>query len=66
MKEATGRFAKIIFLFLKGDPYSKAETITSRRWCNIGDGQSLQVSCELKLVGHQKLLQHKLVKLKEV
>lgn len=31
MKEATGRFAKIIFFFLKGDPYSKAETITSRR-----------------------------------
>ena len=28
-KVATGRFGKIIFFLLKGDPYSNAKTITS-------------------------------------
>ena len=28
-KEATGRFAKTIFFFLKGDPYLKEKTTTS-------------------------------------
>ena len=67
-KGATGRFAKAIFFFLKGDPYSKAKTITSRCRCDLGDREGLQVPCKLKLVGHRKfiyLLLDELVKLKE-
>ena len=61
---ATDRFAKTVFFFLEGDPYSKT---TSGRRCNLGDGEGLQVPCKLKLVGHWKfidLLQDELIKLK--
>ena len=65
-KEATGRFAKTIFFFLKGDAYSKAKTIISGRRFNLGDGESLQVTCKVKLVGQGKfinLLQDELISL---
>ena len=55
-KEATGRFAKTIFFFLKGDSYLEAKTITSGQSCNPGDGGDLQVPCKLKLVGHKKFI----------
>ena len=61
--------AKIIFFFLKGDPYSKAKTITSGFKCNLGDGEDLQAPCKLKLVGQIKfidLLQDELTKLTEI
>ena len=35
-KGTTGRFAKTIFFFLKGDPYSKANTIIHGRRYNLG------------------------------
>ena len=44
-KEATGRFAKTRFFFLKGDPYSKEKTRTSRCRYNLGDSEGLQVPC---------------------
>ena len=52
----TGRFAKTIFFFLKGDPHWKAKTITFGRICNLGDGEGLQFPCKLKLAGHQKFI----------
>ena len=67
-KGTTGKFAKTILFFLRGDPYSIAKTIRSRRRCNLGDCEGLQVLCKLKLVGHRKfidLLQYELIKLKE-
>ena len=36
-KGENGKFAKVIFFFLRGDPYSKAKTITSACRCNLGD-----------------------------
>ena len=54
-KVENGKQAKAIFFFLRGDPCSKAKTITSGRRCNLGDGEGLQVPCKLKLVGHQSL-----------
>ena len=36
-KGENGKFAKAIFFFLRGDPYSKAKTITSACRCNLGD-----------------------------
>ena len=66
---STGRFAKTLFFYLKGDPYSKAKTITSERRCNLGDGEGLQGSWKLKSAGQRKfidLLQDELIKLKEI
>ena len=51
-KGPAGRFVKTIFVFLKGDPYSNAKTITSGRRCNRGDGEGLHIPCKLKVVGH--------------
>ena len=68
-KGATGKFAKTIFFFLRGDRYSMAKTITSGRRYNLTDCKGLQVPCKLKLVGHRKfidLLQDELIKLEEI
>ena len=68
-KGATAKFAKTILFFLRRDPYSIAKTIKSKRRCNLGDCEGLQVLCKLKLVGHRKfidLLQYELIKLKEI
>ena len=68
-KGAIGKFAKTVFFFLRGDPYSKAKTIKSGRRCNLDDGEGLQAPCKLKLVGHRKfidVLQNELIKLKEI
>ena len=65
-KGATGRFAKTISFFLKGNSYS--ETKTTRHRFELGDGEGLQVPSKLKLVSQRDfidLLQDKLIKLKE-
>ena len=54
-KGENGKFAKAIFFFLGGEPYSRAKAITSGRRCNLGDGEGLRVPCKLKLIGHQSL-----------
>ena len=68
-KGGTSIFAKTIFFFLKGNPYSKAKTVTSGCRCSLGDGEGLQVPCKLKLVALRKfidLMQDELIKLKEI
>ena len=65
-KGATGRFAKTISFFLKGNSYSEAKTIRHR--FELGVGKGLQVLSKLKLVGQRDfidLLQDKFIKLKE-
>ena len=61
-KGATDRFAKIIFIFRKGDPYLKEKAVTSGRRCNLDDGESLQVPCKLKFVGHWKFTDDELIR----
>ena len=61
-KGATDRFAKIIFFFRKGDPYSKEKALTSGRRWNLDDGESLQVPCKLKFVGHWKFTDDELIR----
>ena len=66
IKGATDKFAKAILFFLRGDSYSKAKTITSGGRCNLSDGEGLEFSCKLKLVGCRKfidLLQDELIKM---
>ena len=49
-----GRYAKTIFHFLRGDPFSKCRAKVVGPCCNLGDGEVLQLSCELHIVGQQK------------
>ena len=41
-KGENDKFTKVIFLFVRGDPYSKAKTITSGCRCNLDDGEGMQ------------------------
>ena len=68
-KGLTGRFAKTIFYFLRGESYSQcsAKIVGSR--CNLGDGEGLQMPCELHILGQKRFverLKEELSKLKEV
>ena len=54
-KGENDKFTKVIFLFVRGDPYSKAKTITSGCRCNLDDGKGMQIPYKPKLVGHQSL-----------
>ena len=54
-KGENDKFAKAIFFFWKGDPYSKGKTINSGYRCNLGDGEGLQIPCKPKLLVHQNL-----------
>ena len=50
----TGRFVKIIFLFLRGHTDSKCEVIITGKRANLGDNKSMQVPCEFQFVGKDK------------
>ena len=41
----TGRFAKIIFYFLRGHTDSKCEVIITDKRVNLGDKKGMQVPC---------------------
>ena len=49
-----GRFAKIIFYFLRGHIDSKCEVIITGNRANLGDNKGMQVPCELQFVGKDK------------
>ena len=49
-----GRYAKTIFYFLRGDPFSKCTAKKFGPRCNLGDGEGLQVPCELHIVDQKK------------
>ena len=53
-KRLMGRYAKTIFYFLRGDPFSKCTAKFVGPRCNLGDGEGLQVPCELHIVGQKK------------
>ena len=53
-KGESGKFAKIIFYFLRSDPYSSCITTISGKRCNLKDGEDLQVPCKLDMTGQKK------------
>ena len=60
----SGRFAKTIFYFLRADIYSSCTVIGKA--INLGDGEGMQVPCQLKFTGQEKyveILQKELKKL---
>ena len=68
-KENLGKFAKIIFFFLRSDPYSSCIATISGKRCNLKDGEGLQVPCKLDMTGQQQyvnILKQELHKIKEL
>ena len=68
-KEESRKFAKIIFYFLRSDPYSSCIATISGKRCNLKDGEGLQVPCKFDTTGQQQyvnILKQELQKTKEL
>ena len=68
-KGESEKFAKIIFYFLRSDPYSSCTATISGKRCNLKDGEGLQVPCKLDMTGKQQFvntLKQELRKIKEL
>ena len=52
-----GRFAKMIFYFLRADRYTECKVIITGKEVNLSDGQGMQVPCLLKVSGTKNMLQ---------
>ena len=59
-----GKFAKIIFYFLRADPYGKCNITVTGKAVNLGDGDGMQVACILHLSEQKSMVetlkQHKM------
>ena len=55
-KGTTGRFAETIFYFLCRDPFSSSCDKVTRKRCNLGDGEGMQVPCRVNLTGEAKFV----------
>ena len=51
-----GKFAKIVFYFLRADEYDSCNILIKRKPVNVGDGDRIQVSCTLNFVGRKKFI----------
>ena len=51
------KFAKIIFYFLRADPYGKCDKTVSGKAVNLGDGDGMQVPCILHLSGQKSMME---------
>ena len=51
-----GRFAKMIFYFLRADKYAECKVIITGKELNLGDGKGMQVPCLLKIYGTKNVL----------
>ena len=51
----SGRFAKTIFCFLKGDENNRCTIEVTGKRCNLGDGEGMQVPCLLHFEGNNNL-----------
>ena len=55
-KGDNGRFAKIVFYFLRADPRNRCiASITGKR-LNYGDGMGMRVPCTLIFHGHRQYI----------
>ena len=52
----TGRFAKLIFCFLRADSYANYNIVITRREVDLGDGKEMQVSYLLKIFTTKQML----------
>ena len=52
-----GKFAKIIFYFLRADHYGKCDVTVTGKAVNLGDGDGMQVPCTLHLSGQKNMIE---------
>ena len=52
-----GRFAKMVFYFLRADRYAECKVIITGKEVNLGDGEGMQVPYLLKISGTKNMLQ---------
>ena len=52
-----GRFARMIFYFLRADRYAECKVIITGKEVNLGDREGMQVPCLLKISGTKNMLQ---------
>ena len=65
-KRKTGRFAKIIFYFLRTDKPNSCTAVITKKAVNWGEGEEMQVPCTLKFEGKKKhiiIVKNELVKI---
>ena len=51
-----GKFAKTVFYFLRADEYGTCIVLIKVKLVNLGDGDGMQVSCTLNLLGRKKFI----------
>ena len=52
-----GKFAKMIFYFLKADHYGKCDVTVTGRAVNLGDDDGMQVPCTLHFSAQKEMIQ---------
>ena len=52
-----GKFAKIIFYFLRADQDAEYKVATTGKEVNLGDEDGMQVPCRLKILGPRKMVE---------
>lgn len=52
-----GKFAKMIFFFLRADQDAKCNVVITGKAVNLGDGDGMQVPCKLKISGTKKMVE---------
>ena len=52
-----GRFAKMIFYFLRADRYAECKVIITSKEVNLGNGKGMQLPCLLNISGTKNILQ---------
>ena len=51
-----GKFAKVVFCFLRADEYGSCNVLIKGKPVNLGDGDRMQVSCRLNFAGQKKFV----------
>ena len=52
-----GKFAKMIFYFLKADQDAECKVVITGKEVSLGDGDGMQVTCKLKISGPRKMVE---------
>lgn len=53
----SGKFAKTIFYFLRADELSSCKVTVTGKPVNLGDGEGMQVPCNLTFIGTEKCIE---------
>ena len=55
--DKNGKFAKMIFYFLRADQDAECKVVVTGKEVNLGDEDGMQVPCKLKISGLRKMME---------